>query len=155
MIVLMHVATGGLAGAATGSRRRALALGPLLHFACDVVPHEDFSSRTFETASGVAALLLLARNRGIDAVTVGAAASAAPDLEHILPLPRPGGRALFPSHRWGSPLRLREVPAWLQLAAAAVVVARLCRGERLRRRRPTPPSTGATAPTGRRGRPGT
>lgn len=133
MIVLMHVATGGLAGAATGSRRRAAALGPLLHFACDVVPHEDFPSRTFETTSGVVALLLLARSRGIDAVTVGAAAAAAPDLEHILPLPRPRGRALFPSHRWESPSHLRGIPARLQLAAAVVIVARLCRGRRVPR----------------------
>lgn len=129
MIVLMHVATGGLAGAATGSRRRAVALAPLLHFACDVVPHEDIPSLTFETASGVAALLLLGRSRGIDAATVGAAAAAAPDLEHVLPLPRPGGRALFPSHRWRSPLHLRRMPAWLQLAAAVAIVARLCRDE--------------------------
>jgi hypothetical protein len=127
VIVLVHVATGGLAGAASGSRRRAAAIGPLLHFACDVVPHEDIPSRTFETASGIAALLLLARRRGLDAATVGAAASAAPDLEHILPLPRPHGRALFPSHRWPSPVRLRGIPAGLQLAAAVAILARLCR----------------------------
>jgi len=127
MIVLMHVATGGLAGAATGSRCRAAALGPLLHVACDVVPHEDIPSRAFETASGVAALLLLARQRGLDAATIGAAASAAPDLEHILHLPRPRGRALFPTHRWQRPVRLRGIPAWLQLAAAVVILARLYR----------------------------
>lgn len=129
MIVLMHVATGGLAGAVTGSRGRAAALGPLLHFACDVVPHEDIPSRRFEIASGVAAMLLLVRRHGAGAVTVGAAAAAAPDLEHVLPLPRPRGRALFPSHRWPSPVRLPELPAWLQLAAATAILARLCRGE--------------------------
>lgn len=134
MIVLMHVATGGLAGAAGRSRLRAAALGPLLHLACDLVPHEDIPSRTFETTSGVAALLLLARLRGLDAATVGAAASAAPDLEHILPLPRPHGRALFPTHRWPSPLRLRGIPAWLQLAAATAILARLSRDPTGRRR---------------------
>jgi len=127
VIVLLHVATGGLVGAATRSRRRAAAIGPLLHFVEDAIPHEDIPSRTFETASGVAAVLLLARRRGADAVTVGAVAAAAPDLEHILPLPRPRGRALFPSHRWAPPVRVRGIPAWLQLAAACAIVARLAR----------------------------
>lgn len=127
MIVLMHVATGGLAGAATGSRRRAAALGPLLHFACDVVPHEDIPSRTFETASGVAAVLVLAWRRGIDAATVGALVSAAPDLEHVLPLPRPRGNAIFPSHRWAAPIHVRGLPAWLQLATAVAILVGLCR----------------------------
>lgn len=134
----MHVATGGLAGAVTGSRGRAAALGPLLHFACDVVPHEDIRSRRFEVVSGAAALLLLARRHGVGAVTIGAAASAAPDLEHVLPLPRPRGRALFPSHRWASPVRLPEIPAWLQLAAATAILARLCRGEAIVRARRGP-----------------
>lgn len=130
MIVLMHVATGGLAGAAAGSRRRAAVLGPLLHFACDVVPHEDIPSRPFEIASGVAAILLLFRRRGLDAATVGAVTSAAPDLEHILPLPRPRGRQLFPSHRWPGPVAERSLPAWLQLAAAVPIVAALAHGDR-------------------------
>lgn len=125
MIVLLHVATGGCAGAASGSRWRAAAIGPLLHLAADAIPHEDIPSRTFETASGVAALLLLARRRGIDAATVGAAAASAPDLEHILPLPRPGGRAIFPSHRWPRRTRFRGIPAWLQLVAALAILGRL------------------------------
>ena len=127
MIVLVHVATGGLAGAASGSRARAVLLGPLLHAVCDAIPHEDIPSKRFETASGVAAVLLLARRRGIDAATVGAVASAAPDLEHILPFPRPGGRQLFPTHRWARPVPFRGVPAWLQLAVAVPVVAALAR----------------------------
>lgn len=130
MIVLLHVATGGLAGAVTGSRRRAAAIGPLLHLACDAVPHEDISSRVFETASGVAAVLLLARRRGIDAATVGAVAASAPDLEHILPLPRPRGRQLFPSHRWARAVPGRGIPTWAQLAAAAAIIARLARPRR-------------------------
>jgi len=123
----MHVATGALGGRATGSRRRAAVLGPLLHIACDAVPHEDIPSRTFETASGVAAILLLASRRGIDAATVGAVTSSAPDLEHILPLPRPRGRQLFPSHRWARPPRVRGLPTWLQLAAALPTIAALAR----------------------------
>lgn len=123
----MHVATGGLAGAATGSRARAAALGPLLHLACDLVPHEDIPSRAFETASGVAGMLLLVRRRGVDAATVGALAATAPDLEHVLPLPRPRGKALFPSHRWTTSVRVRGIPAWLQLAVAVALLAGLCR----------------------------
>jgi hypothetical protein len=132
MIVLMHVATGALVGAATRSRGRAAALGAPVHLAFDVIPHEDIPSRLFETASGVAGVLLLARRRGIDAAVVGAVAASAPDLEHILPLPRPGGRALFPSHRFAPPARPRGVPAWLQLAAAVAVIARLARPARRR-----------------------
>jgi len=128
MIVLMHVASGGVAGAVVHSRARAAALGPLLHFAFDIVPHEDIPSRLFETASGLAGIALLARRRGLDAATIGAVAAAAPDLEHILPLPRPHGKALFPSHRFASPVCIRGVPAWLQLALAVLVLARLCRG---------------------------
>lgn len=131
MIVLMHLATGGLAGGVAGSRLRAAALGPLLHLACDAVPHEDIPSRFFETASGIAALLLLTRRRGLDATTVGAAASAAPDLEHVLPLLRPRGRALFPTHRWQSPVHARCLPAWIQLTTAIVILARLCRHARI------------------------
>jgi len=123
----MHVATGGIAGAASGSRARAVLLGPLLHAVCDAIPHEDIPSKRFETASGVAAVLLLARRRGLDAATVGAVASAAPDLEHILPFPRPRGRQLFPTHRWARPVPFRGVPAWLQLAVAVPAVAALAR----------------------------
>jgi hypothetical protein len=127
VIVLMHVATGALGGAASGSRAGAAALGPVLHLACDLVPHEDIPSRPFEAASGVAALLVLAARRGLDPATVGAAFSAAPDLEHVLPVPRPGGRALFPTHRWQSAVRPRGLPASLQLAAAVTILAALCR----------------------------
>jgi hypothetical protein len=112
MIVLMHVTTGALAGAAVGSRGRAALPGPLVHFVCDVIPHEDIPSRRFETASGVAAVLLLARR---------------PDLEDILPLPRPRGLPLFPSHRWARPVSFPGVPAWLQLAVAAPTVVALAR----------------------------
>jgi hypothetical protein len=64
------------------------------------MPHEDIPDRRFEIGSGIAAVLLLARVRGpLDPAVTGALAASAPDLEHVLRLPRPGGRKLFPSHR--------------------------------------------------------
>ncbi len=82
----------------------AAAVGPLLHFLGDRVPHEDIDSKGFELRCGVLGVLALAVTRGpLDSATIGAATSAAPDLEHVLPFPRPGGRKLFPSHR---------IPGW-------------------------------------------
>jgi hypothetical protein len=111
VIVSLHVATGAAGGALAGTRRRALLLGPALHLAGDLVPHWDLKSRRFELRSGLGGLALLALTRGpLDPATLGAAAAAAPDLEHVLPLPRPGGRKLFPSHRlhgWHRPGGLR------------------------------------------------
>jgi hypothetical protein len=127
VIVAMHVASGALAGALAGSRTRAAVLGPLLHAGLDAIPHQDIPSRRFEEASGVAALLLLASRRGLDAAVVGGAASAAPDLEHVLPLPKPGGKGLFPSHRLPHGGDGRVVPAWVQLAVAAAILAVLVR----------------------------
>jgi hypothetical protein len=127
VIVTLHVASGALAGAVTRSRSRALLLGPPLHLLCDVVPHEDISSRRFEIGSGVAAVLALAAVHGpFDPITLGAVSASAPDLEHVLPLPRPGGRALFPSHRY-SHRYSRGIPTWLQLLVAAGVLAALTR----------------------------
>jgi len=68
------------------------------------VPHEDIDSQDFELRCGVLGVLALAVVRGpLDPATVGAVTSTAPDLEHVLRLPRPGGRKLFPSHR---------IPGW-------------------------------------------
>ena len=79
-------------------------LGPVLHFYGDRVPHEDIDSRRFEIGCGVAGVLALALVRGpVDSATVGAIASSVPDIEHVVRLPRPGGRKLFPSHR---------IPGW-------------------------------------------
>ena len=125
VIVALHVASGALAGALAGSRVRAAGIGPLLHAGLDAIPHEDIPSRRFEEASGIAALLLLASRRGIDAAVVGGALSAAPDLEHVLPLPKPGGKGLFPSHRLPHSGHARVVPAWAQLAVAVAIVAAL------------------------------
>ena len=58
-------------------------------------------------------------------VTIGALASSAPDVEHVLRLPRPGGRKLFPSHRLHGWHRAGGVPAWAQLLAAGVIVGYL------------------------------
>lgn len=125
MIVAVHVASGALAGALLGSRRAAVPVGFALHVAGDLIPHRDFGSRTFEFGSGVVGVLVLAATRGLDAVTLGAIASAAPDLEHIVPLPRPGGRRLFPSHRWESLHRSGGISAGAQLALALGVFAAL------------------------------
>jgi hypothetical protein len=126
MIVSLHVATGGLAGALAGSRARAVALGLVAHALGDRMPHEDLRSRRFETASGIAALLLLTAARGpLDPAVVGAAAASAPDLEHVLRLPRPGGRKLFPSHRVYGWHRTGGVPASVQLVAAGAILGAL------------------------------
>jgi hypothetical protein len=132
MIVSLHVATGAAAGALVGSRRRAVPLGLLLHFLGDLTPHRDIRSRPFEISSGVAALLLVAARRGpFDPATLGAAACSAPDLEHVLPFPRPGGRELFPSHRWAPFHQEGGLSAGLQfLAAAAILGAVLARTNR-------------------------
>lgn len=123
MIVALHVATGAAAGAASGSRLAAL-LGPVLHLAGDRLPHQDIRSRPFEIGSGLAGLLLLAARRGpLDPATLGAAASSAPDLEHVLPFLRPGARKLFHDrlgwHRSG------RFPADLQLLLAGAILGAL------------------------------
>lgn len=100
MIVSLHVATGGVAGALIRSRPLALLLGPALHLAGDRVPHEDIPDRSFEIGSGLVALALLAARRGpFDSAVLGGAAAAMPDLEHIIPWLRPGGEKVF--HRGG------------------------------------------------------
>ena len=122
MIVALHVATGAAVGAASGSRLVALVAGPILHLAGDRVPHEDIPSRRFEIRSGMAGLVLLAVRRGpLDPATLGAAACSAPDLEHIFPFLRPGGRKLF--HRgWH---RSGRLPAALQLLVAGAILGAL------------------------------
>ena len=126
MIVAVHVASGALAGALLGSRRAAVPAGLALHVAGDLVPHRDFRSRPFEVGSGVLGVVALALTRGFaDSATVGAIACSAPDLEHVVPLPRPGGRKLFPSHRWESLHRSGGFSAGAQLALALGVLAAL------------------------------
>lgn len=122
MIVTLHVATGAAVGAAAGSRRAAIGLGLLAHLVGDGIPHHDIPSRRFEVRSGIALLLLIALRRGaFDPATLGAAAASSPDLEHVLRLPRPRGRKLFPSHRFHGWHREGGLPAWVQLVTAGVL----------------------------------
>jgi hypothetical protein len=134
VIVSLHVATGAAAGELLGSRLAALAAGPLLHLAGDRMPHQDIRSRRFEISSGLALLIAVAAVRGpLGPAAIGAAAASAPDLEHVLRLPRPGGRKLFPSHRVHGWHRAGGIPAWVQLVAAGLLVGRV-----LGSRRPNP-----------------
>jgi hypothetical protein len=129
MIVSLHVATGALAGALSGTRLHAAGLGALAHVAGDRLPHQDIASRRFEIVSGAAGLALLAAARGpLDPAVVGGVAATVPDVEHVLRLPRPGGRKLFPSHRFRGWHRRGGVPAWAQLAAAGIVLGVLAGG---------------------------
>jgi hypothetical protein len=123
MIVSLHVATGGAAGAIAGSRLGALALGPVTHALGDLTPHQDIPSTAFEAASGGIGVLLLARRYGaFHAVTIGAVAASVWDIEHILRPARPGRRKLFPTHRFAGWHRRGGLPAWVQLAGAAGII---------------------------------
>jgi hypothetical protein len=134
VIVSLHVASGGVAGAVAGSRGRAVLLGALAHLAGDRMPHHDIPDRRFEVWSGAVALLALALRRGpFDPITVGAAAGSAPDLEHVLRLPRPGGRKLFPSHRIHGWHRTGGASTAIQLLAAGTILGVLL-GQRSRPR---------------------
>jgi hypothetical protein len=85
--------------------------------------HQDIPTRRYEIVTGVAALVAIAVRRGpLDAATIGAAAASAPDLEHVLSLPRPGGRKLFPSHRIHGFHRSGGVSAQAQLFAAGIIL---------------------------------
>ena len=124
MIVGVHVATGGLAGALVGSSRRAVPVGLVLHVLGDAIPHRDFPSVRLELASGVAGVAALVLRRGFrDPATIGAIASSVPDLEHLVPLRLLGGRKLFPSHRWPWLHRRGGVSAGAQLAVSIAVLA--------------------------------
>jgi hypothetical protein len=133
VIVSLHVATGGALGAVAGGRGRAALLGALAHAAGDRMRHQDIPSRRYEILTGGAALLAIALRRGpFDPATIGAAASSAPDLEHVLRLPRPGGRKLFPSHRIRGFHRSGGVSAQAQLFAAGVLLGTLLASPRRR-----------------------
>jgi hypothetical protein len=128
VIVSLHVATGAAGGAVVRSRPAAVALGFLLHLIGDLIPHHDIRSPRFELWSGVTGVALLAATRGpFDPATVGALAACSPDIEHVLRLPQPGGRKLFPSHRVPGWHREGGIPAWLQLLTAGVLLGRLAR----------------------------
>jgi hypothetical protein len=123
VIVAVHVASGAVAGALVPSRRAAVAVGLALHALGDRIPHYDIGWRRFEVASGAGGLLLIAATNGpLARTTLGALAASVPDVEHVLPLPRPGGRKLFPSHRVPGWHRSGGVPASVQVLAAGVAL---------------------------------
>ncbi len=134
MIVSIHVATGGAAGALLGTRRGALLAGPLTHLVADWIPHQDIASHRFELRSGGASLLALALRRGpLEPATLGALAASLPDVEHVVALPRLGGRKLFPSHRTPGFHRAGGVAAWAQLLVAGFILGALLGGAGLNR----------------------
>src|ERR1041384_504132 len=101
-------------------RPPAPVLGPPLHVAGDHVPHEDIPDRSFEIGSGLVALGLLAARRGpFDAAVLGGAATAMPDLEHLVPWLRVRGEKLF--HRGGG-RHSAGISAEVQLVLAGAVV---------------------------------
>jgi hypothetical protein len=123
VIVSLHVATGGAAGAIAGSRLGAVVLGPVMHALGDLTPHRDIPSTAFEATSGIAGVVLLARRYGaLHPVTIGAVAASIPDVEHVLRPPRRGRRMVFPTHRFKSWHLRGGLPAWVQLAAAAAIL---------------------------------
>jgi hypothetical protein len=123
VIVSLHVASGAALGALVRSRALALLLGPPLHVAFDRVPHEDIPDRSFEIGSGLVALGLLAARRGpLDSSVIGGAASAMPDLEHVVPWLRPRGEKLF--HRDGGRHGV-GVSTEVQLLLAGAILGRL------------------------------
>lgn len=123
MIVSLHVAVGGAAGALLGSRPLAFVVGPALHVAGDHVPHEEIPDRSFEIGSGLFALGLLAARRGpFDPAVFGGAASAMPDLEHLVPWLRLRGEKVF--HRGGGRHGV-GLPVEAQLVTAGVLVGLL------------------------------
>ena len=122
----MHVATGPAAGAAIDRPGEAAVVGLILHALGDAVPHEDFESLRFETATGLGLLFLLALRRGVtDPAVIGGALSAAPDLEHVIPHPGHEGTKRFPSHRIEGWHREGGISAPLQLLLSVVIVALL------------------------------
>jgi hypothetical protein len=126
VIASLHVATGAAAGALLGSRRGAFVVGPLLHVAGDRMPHHDIGWRKFEVWSCLGGIVALGIARGpLDPATVGGFASALPDAEHVIRLPRPGGKKLFPSHRIPGWHRPGGVPASVQVVAAGAILAGL------------------------------
>jgi hypothetical protein len=123
VIVAFHVATGAAVGAALGSNSEAALAGLALHAVGDAIPHQDFDSLRFETASGLGLLALLALRRGLfDPAVIGGAFSAAPDLEHVIPHPGHSKSKLFPSHRLDGWHREGGISAPLQLLASLVIV---------------------------------
>lgn len=125
MIVPLHAAAGAATGAATGSRLASVAVGPLLHVACDRVPHRHPARSLTEYASGALVLGILVRRRGLFApVTIGALAAVLPDLDHVVPGLRIRGAKVF--HRRAGGER-RESPG-LSVGAQTLLAVALLTG---------------------------
>lgn len=117
---------GGLRCGDDGGRRRCAALGRPPRLLGDVFPRGGTGSRWFEAASGVVTLLAFAPpSVPLDPVTIGAASAAAPDVEHVLSLPRPGGGPLFPTHRWKRLHHAGRRPGAAQFVLAYLLLAGL------------------------------
>ena len=134
MIVSLHVASGAATGVVLDSRLGALVVGPVLHLLGDRIPHRDIPSRRFETWTGIGVLMLVALRHGARSpATLCAIAASIPDVEHVLRLPRPGGRKLFPSHRRTGWHRTGGVTATAQLVTAGALLGfALSRAQRSR-----------------------
>jgi hypothetical protein len=130
VILAVHVPAGALAGRWAGSVPAAFGWGVLSHAALDLFPHEDPFGERAELAMTAAMLALVAALTRLDARSLaGAVGGSLPDLEHLMPWVRRGGRALFPTHAWarlhGSlPTRL-ELGGGAQLAMAGALTAGL------------------------------
>ena len=85
---------------------------------------------SLHVATGAAGGAVAARYGPLSPVTLGALASSAPDIEHAIRLPQPGGRKLFPSHRIPGWHKAGGVPAWAQLLAAGAIVGYLLAARR-------------------------
>jgi hypothetical protein len=126
-MVAFHAASGAAAGSLTKSRLAALASGPLLHVAADRVPHRHPQLEAWDFATGVVALGLLVRRRGLfDAATLGAVAAVAPDLEHLAPR-RFRRRSLFHRRRGADRLRPDGMSVAAQLALSAALLVPVLR----------------------------
>ena len=123
MIVALHVATGAAAGAASGSRLRRSSWGQS-SISRAIACRTRTSTRVASRSAAVRGRPPPRRAaRPLDPATLGAVASSAPDLEHVLPFLRPGGRKLFHDrlgwHRSG------RFPAALQLLLAGAILGAL------------------------------
>ena len=124
MMAVLHVASGAALGALAGSRGRAALVGALSHAAGDVVPHWDLKGgKRFELRTGLVMIAALAVRHGpLSPAVIGAACASAPDLEHVVRLPQPGGRKLYPSHRFHGWHRPGGLSTRTQLLASGILL---------------------------------
>jgi hypothetical protein len=130
VILAVHIPAGALAGRRARKGPAAFGWGVLSHAALDLIPHKDPFGERAEIAMTAAMLALVAALTRLDGrALAGAIGGALPDLEHLMPWVRQGGRAVFPTHSsarlHGSlPTRV-ELGGAAQLAIAAALMARL------------------------------